>query len=125
MKNSKLPESISSLVERLQIVQMSWRSVSIQVPKFAVYAILAKPIFDQFIMRNGRKIALIKFGRYHVPILDPFRHDIDPTPNCVLIISHCRDNRFGLYGYPADYIEQDIEVPFYHRSVERIVKDFV
>jgi hypothetical protein len=125
MKGVKLPESITSLVEHLQIVQMTWQGVAIQIPRFAVYALLSKPVFDQFIMRKGRKIALLQLARYKVPILDPFRGHIDPQPNYVLIISHCRDNRFGLYGYPADSIEEGIDMPFYHGSVSRIVKDFV
>lgn len=125
MKALKLPESITSLVERLQIVQMTWQGVAIQIPKFAVYALLTRPVFDKLIMRNGRQIALMQFGSYQVPILDPFRSHIDPQPNYALIISHCRDNRFGLYGYPADHIEQGISMPFYHGSVQGIVKDFV
>jgi len=125
MKATKLPESITSLVERLQIVQMTWQGVTILIPKFAVYATLTRPVFDRFMLRNGRKVALMYFSRYRVPILDPFRRDIDPRPNYVLIISHCRDNHFGLYGYPADHIEQGIDMPFYHGAVPRIVKDFV
>jgi hypothetical protein len=125
MKALKLPESITSLVERLQIVQMTWQGMVIEIPKFAVYAILNKPVFDGFIIRNGRQIALMQFDRYQVPVLNPFPSHRYPQPNYVLIMSHCRDNRFGLYGYPADNIKQGIDVPFYHASVQRIVKDFV
>ncbi|MFT4940252.1 MAG: hypothetical protein ACI88A_003304 [Paraglaciecola sp.] len=125
MKAFKLPESITSLVERLKIVQISWHDVPVQIPKFAIYAILPAPIFDKIIIRNGRKIALIRFGRYQIPVLDPFRSDIEPKPNFAVIISHCRDNRFGLYGFPADHIEDEIDMPMYHQSVQRIVKDFV
>ena len=125
MKAFKLPESITSLIEHLKIVQMSWQGVPLQIPKFAVYAILPDPVFDKIVSRNGRKIALVNFGRYSVPILDPFRCDIEPNPNFAVIISHCRDNRFGLYGFPADDIEFDIDMPMCHQSVQRIVKDFI
>jgi hypothetical protein len=125
MKTFKLPESITSLVEQLKVVQLIWQGVPIQIPKFAVYAILPEPVFDKTVFRNGRKMALINFGRYQIPVLDPFRSDIDPHPNFAVIISHCRDNRFGLYGFPADEIEEDVHVPMCHQSVQRIVKDFV
>ena len=125
MKAFKLPDSITSLVEQLQIVQLSWQGVAVQIPKFAIYAILPDPVFDEIVYRNGRNIAIINFGRYKIPVLDPFRSNIEPRPNFAVIISHCRDNRFGLYGFPADYIEQEIEMPMYHQSVQRIVKDFV
>ena len=125
MKAFSLPDSITSLVKQLKIVQMSWQGVFVQIPKFAIYAILPDPIFDEIIKRNGRNIALLNYGRYQIPILDPFRSNIEPKPNFAVIISHCRDNRFGLYGFPADHIEAEINMPMYHQSVQRIVKDFV
>ena len=125
MKAFSLPDSITSLVKQLKIVQMSWQGVYLQIPKFAIYAILPDPIFDEIVMRNGRNIGLINYGRYKIPVLDPFRSNIEPKPNFAVIISHCRDNRFGLYGFPADHIEPEIEIPMHHQSVQRIVKDFV
>lgn len=121
----KLPESISTLVENLQVVEFSWRGLRIQLPKFAIYACLQQPVFDHMINRNGYQMAILKFGRYKVPILDPFKDDLGLQPNFVLILSHTRGNRFGLYGYPADLIETGIELPFYHRSVAQIVKNFI
>jgi hypothetical protein len=121
----KLPESLSSLVEHLQVVEFTWREVRVQLPKFAIYACLPKPVFDQMITRKGYRMAILKFGRYRVPILDPFRDDLSFQPNFVIIISHCRDNRFGLYGYPADTIDTAIELPHHHSSVPRIVKNFI
>lgn len=125
MRTRKLPDSISSLVEQLQIVQVTWQGVPIQVPKFAVYAVLEKPVYDQIIYRNKRQVGLMQFGRYTIPVLDPFRCDVDTTPNYVIVLSHTRGNCFGLYGYTADNVESDIEVPFYHVDVLRIVKDYV
>lgn len=125
MKTFDLPKSISTLAEKLQIVQMVWQSVPVQIPKFAVYAIIEKPLFDKTVFRNNRKIGLLQFGRYQIPILDPFRGDINIHPNFALIISHSRGNRFGLYGYPADHIESNILLSAEHGSVCRIVKDYV
>ncbi|WP_293746068.1 hypothetical protein [uncultured Paraglaciecola sp.] len=125
MKTFDLPKSISSLAEELQIVQMVWQSVPVQIPKFAVYAIIEKPLFDKTVFRNNRKIGLLHFGRFQIPILDPFRGDINFQPNFALIITHSRGNQFGLYGYPADDIESNILLSRDNGSVCRIVKNYV
>ena len=125
MKTFELPKSITSLTEKLQIVQMDWQGIPVQIPKFAVYAMLEKPLFDKIVFRNGRQIGLLHFARYQIPILDPFRGDIDFQPNFALIISHSRGNRFGLYGYPADHIDTDMQLDSSHGSVCRIVNDYV
>lgn len=125
MSECSLPSSISNLVETLQVVQFYRRNIPIQVPKFAVYATLDKPVFDRFLNREGRRIGLIKLERYLVPVIDPLRADLQDSPNHVLVISQSRGNKFGLFGYPADEIITDIELPFYHRAVSQIVRDFV
>jgi hypothetical protein len=125
MKTFELPKSITSLTSELQIIQMVWQEIPVQIPKFAVYSIIENPLFDQIVIRNGRQIGLLHFGRYHIPVLDPFRSDIDFRPNFALIISHTRGNRFGLYGYPADHIQATIQIESSHGSVCRIVRDYV
>lgn len=125
MKTFELPKSISSLAEKLQIIQMVWQGIPVQIPKFAVYAMIEKPVFDKIVFRKGRQIGLLHFDRYQIPVLDPFRGDIDFQPNFALIISHSRGNRFGLYGYPADHIESDLQLSASHGSVCRIVQDYV
>lgn len=125
MRTRKLPDSITSLVEQLQIVQVTWQGVPIQVPKFAVYAVLKDPVYDRTIYRNKRQVGLVQFGRYTIPILDPFRGNVEAKPKYVIVLTHTRGNSFGLYGYTADHVETDIKVPFYHGDVQRIVKDYV
>jgi hypothetical protein len=125
MKTFDLPKSISSLAEELQIIQIVWKGVYVQIPKFAVYAIIEKPIFDKTVLKNNRKIGILHFGRYQIPVLDPFRGDIDFHPNFALIMTHSRGNHFGLYGYPGDYIDSNILLSSSHSSVCRIVKDYV
>ena len=125
MKTFELPKSISSLAEELKIIQMVWQGVTVQIPKFAVYAIIEKPIFDKVVFRNARQIGLLHLARYKIPVLDPFRANIDFHPNFAQIISHSRGNRFGLYGYPADYVVSDMQLPSSHGSVNRIVRDYV
>ena len=125
MKAFELPKSISSLAQELQIIQINWQGVTVQIPKFAVYSIIENPVFDKIVYKNGREIGLLSFGRYTIPILDPFRGNIEPTPNYAVVISHSRGNLFGLYGYPADVVDPDVHISSYHGSVSRIVRDYV
>ena len=125
MKAFELPKSILSLAEELQIIQINWHGVTVQIPKFAVYAVIEKPIFDKIIYKNERNVGLLNFGRYSIPILDPFRGDIELQPNYAVVISHSRGNLFGLYGYPADCVDPDVHISSYHGSVPRIVRDYV
>ncbi len=125
MHEFPLPSPIANLVENLQVVQFYRRNVPIQLPKFAVYATLDNPVFDRFVYREGRKVGLIKLGKYLVPVIDPLRGNLEEDPAHVVVISQHRGNRFGLFGYPADQIVNHVELPFHHRSVNNIIKDFV
>lgn len=125
MQTSKLPQSIRVLVEQLQVVEVTWQGVPIQVPKFAVYAIINTPVFDQIIYRNGRQIGLLKLARYNIPVLDPFKANVEHMPKFAIIMSHCRGNLFGLYGYTVDHVACDINLPFHHGSVPRIVQAYI
>ncbi|UAA39587.1 hypothetical protein KIH87_04305 [Paraneptunicella aestuarii] len=125
MREIQLPDAMSDLVKNLQIVQLHWRNVPIQIPKFAVYAILDQPVFDSFMYRDKRRVGLIKVKNYVIPVIDPFRGSLNEEPKHVVVVSHCKGNRFGLFGYPADNVDPNVSLPFYHRSVKHIVKDFV
>jgi len=125
MSESQLPTNISQLVDSLQVVQFYCRNIPIQIPKFAVYAILDDPVFDKFVYRDGRRVGLIKLGRYLVPVIDPLHGKLDENPKHVVVISQSRGNKFGVFGYPAEAVRDDLQLPFYHRSVKKIVRDFV
>ena len=125
MRHIDLPDSISNLVDHLKVVQLTWQGIPVQLPKFAVYAVVQQPVLDSYFYRNGKRMGLVKFGRYQVPVIDPFKGNIDSPPANIVIISHSKGNRFGLYAYPADSIEKDISLPVSHRSVKRIIKHFL
>lgn len=125
MSESQLPSSISQLTDSLQVVQFYCRNIPIQIPKFAVYAILDNPVFDKIVYRDNRKVGLIKLGRYLLPVIDPLHGKLDEQPKHIVVISQSKGNKFGLFGYPADEVKDNLQLPFYHRSVRKIVKDFV
>lgn len=125
MSESQLPSSIKHLTDSLQVVQFYCRNIPIQVPKFAVYAVLDNPVYDKMVYRDKRRIGLIKLGRYLVPVIDPLHGKLDERPNHVVVISQSKGNKFGLFGYPAEAVRDDMQLPFHHRSVKKIVRDFV
>lgn len=125
MKKYELPKSISSLVNELQVVQIVWQNIPIQIPKFAVYAIIENPLFDQVILRNARRIGLLHFGQYTVPVLEPFRAGTEFQPDFAVILSHTRGNHFGLYGFPADIATSNLKISPFDDSTDKIVSEYV
>jgi hypothetical protein len=125
MRQTHLPESIDILVSKLRVVQLEWLGVPIQVPHFAVYAVLDNPIIDSYLQRNGKTVGIICQGRYKIPVVDPFQGDISSPPPRVVIVSLCRNNHFGLFAYPADSVQDHIMIPASHRAVKHIVSDFL
>jgi hypothetical protein len=125
MSKVRLPESIHSLTESLQLVELSWFGIPIQLPRFSVYAVIPDPVFDDVIERKGRVIGIMRMGRYLVPVLDPFKSDITDPPKFAVIVSLMKKNHFGLFAYPADSVEYDVRVPIEHSSVETLVRDFL
>lgn len=125
MRELKIPDVMSNLVNDLQLIEVTWRKVPIQIPRFAIYATIENPVFDSYMYREKRRVGLIKQKHYVIPVIDPFRGSIVKEPKYAVVVSHFNNNRFGLFAYPADSIEENISLPFYHRSVQHIIKDFI
>ncbi|WP_102797472.1 hypothetical protein [Bowmanella denitrificans] len=124
MYANKLPESILSLFDTLQLVELEWQGRCVQIPKFAVYAILDKPVFDRYSYIDGKRMGIIQLEPYQIPVLDPFSGCIQKVPDHVVVISHNKGNRFGLFGYPADRVRDHIRLSKQHRAVPHIVRAF-
>jgi hypothetical protein len=87
MRELDLPNTLSTLVEQLQVVQFSWQGIPIQLPKFAVYAVLDNPVFDRYFYRNGRKMAIVTTDKYSVPVIDPFRGRITLSLSAIHVVT--------------------------------------
>lgn len=124
MRTTRLPENIAPLVNYLQLVEFEWHGRCVQIPKFAVYAILQRPVFERSFYRNGRRMGIIRIEPYEIPVLDPFQGDLAEPPEHVVIISHNRGNKFGLFGYPADLVRDNLRLSVRHSAVDHIVKAF-
>ncbi|WP_088329835.1 hypothetical protein [Lacimicrobium sp. SS2-24] len=124
MPTTRLPENIAALVDRLQLLEFEWRGRCVQIPRFAVYAVLQAPVFSRFLSRHGRRMGLICIEPYEIPVLDPFMADLNTPPEYVVIISHSKGNKFGLFGYPADLVRDNLQLGGEHAAVNQIVKAF-
>ncbi|GGD49719.1 hypothetical protein [Lacimicrobium alkaliphilum] len=124
MPTTRLPEVIAPLVDTLQLVEFEWRGRCVQVPRFAVYAILCQPVFSRDYYHQGRRIGIIQIDPYEIPVLDPFPGKSQQAPQYAVIISHSTGNKFGLFGYPADVVRDNLHLCGEHAAVEHIVKAF-
>lgn len=124
MPTTRLPETIAPLVDNLQLVEFEWRERCVQIPRFAVYAILPRPVFARFFYRHGRRMGIIHIDPYEIPVLDPFMADLTYPPEYVVIISHSKGNKFGLFGYPADLVRENLQLYGRHTAVRNLVKAF-
>lgn len=124
MPTTRLPEVIAPLVDSLQLVEFEWRGRCVQVPRFAVYAIIPQPVFERYYYRHGKPVGIIQIDPYAIPILDPFPGASYQPPQYAVIISHSQGNKFGLFGYPADLVRDDLRLGGRHTAVEHIVKAF-
>ncbi|WP_026376812.1 hypothetical protein [Aestuariibacter salexigens] len=124
MAEFALPDSIQSLTSSLYLVNFDLHGVAFTVPKFAIYAIIPSPVFQRLVKHNGKTIAMMRLGRYDVPVVDPISQDIDPAPKYVVIVSMFKEGRFGLYGHPADHYSDDIQLPLTHNAVSRLRNEF-
>lgn len=125
MGQQQYRQYIQSLTERLQLVELEWNRRTFQIPQFAIYAVLHKPVFDKIVVHKNRHIALIEEGRYTIPVVDPFHEELAYAPEFVVVINHTRGNHFGLFAYPANKIKSNLSIPYNHHRVEQIVRDFV
>ena len=125
MSETALPESISKLTESLQVVELTWIGIPIQLPKFSVYAVVKDPVFDDVILRRGRMVGIVRLGRYTIPVLDPFQGDMNKAPKYMVVVSLMRNNHFGLFAYPADHVEEDVEIPINNKKVNLLVSEFL
>lgn len=124
MSSTKLPDSIDILVNKLRVAQFKWRGVPFQIPHFAVNAVISNPIIDKYVKRDEKYIGLIYEGRYTIPVIDPFKGDIDVAPEHIVVVHIYNDHHFGLFGYPANSILGDIYIPANHKVVSQITRAF-
>ncbi|MCC2617874.1 hypothetical protein LJ739_16600 [Aestuariibacter halophilus] len=125
MRELDLPDNLQPLVEHLQIAHITWHGVAFQLPRFAIYSVIPNPVCQRYMFRDGKRIGLMKLKRYWVPLVDPLQGTLDEQPAYAVVVSHCKGNRFGLYAYPADYVNQQARLRADHPRVSQLVAPFV
>lgn len=109
---SLLPQSLRLLTTHVQVVQFWWDGISVQLPKHEVYAIIPNPVPEKWVEHNNKQHPSMTLDKYQVPIYDPLHDKLTEMPKFAVVVSHHDGDRFGLYAYPADHIDDPIAIPY-------------
>ncbi len=114
-----LPMCIERYANRLVLQPFLWMGREWRVPYYQVYARLSSPVAEDVVDYRSQKVAILRLGKYDVPLFDPCHQDMDVLPSHAVVLSHCEGNRFGLFAYPADTILQPLFLPLGTHSLRR------
>ena len=110
--NTALPESITKIADKLMVSRFWWDGLQVNIPKHCVYAIIPNPVSDYYSNISGIDVPVLKMGKYHIPIWDPMQKKLAKMPKYAVVLTHQDGNRFGLYAYPADCIDEEFDIPY-------------
>ena len=111
MKKS-IPKKVERLFNSVQVKRFWWDGVQVNVPMHTVYAIIPNPVEDYYSNICGMSVPILALDNYRIPIWDPMHKLINKMPKFAIVLIHQESNRFGLYAYPADCLDEDIEVSY-------------
>ncbi len=108
----EVPESVKRLYDNVRISRFWWDGVQINIPMHSVYATIPNPVADYYTTIYGYSVPILKLGKYRVPIWDPMRNTISKMPKFAIILIHQETDKFGLYAYPADCIDDTFDLTY-------------
>jgi hypothetical protein len=111
MKNA-IPTSTRALFNEVQVEKFWWDGVQVNIPFHCVYAVIPNPVADHHSQINGFNVPILALGNYHIPIWDPMHKEIKSMPKFAVVLSHQQDDKFGLYAYPADCIDESYSISY-------------
>lgn len=100
--NTAIPESVSSLFNKVKVERFWWDGVQVNIPFHCIYATIPNPVPNHYTEINGINVPILTLGGYNVPIWDPMHNELKQIPKYAIILSHQEGEKFGLYAYPAD-----------------------
>lgn len=109
---SAIPVTIETLVDNIVVEQFWWDGIQVKVPFHCVYAKIPNPVADQWRDINGVSVPILCVENYQIPLCDPLHKHIIKMPNFAVIVSHHQGDKFGLYAYPADHIDEPIVMSY-------------
>lgn len=107
-----VPETVSSLLNKIKVERFWWDGVQVNVPFHCIYAIIPDPVPDRYVLINGSNVPVMNLGNYQVPIWDPMHKKIQEAPKYAIVLIHQEQEKFGLYAYPADCLDEPIFISY-------------
>ncbi len=110
--NIAIPKEVKNLFNKVKVERFWWDGVQVNIPFHCIYAILKNPVPDNYTEINGINVPILKLGKYQVPIWDPMHNELKQVPKYAVILTHQEGNRFGLYAYPADCMDESFLITY-------------
>ncbi|MFC3121224.1 hypothetical protein [Agaribacter flavus] len=107
-----LPESVRSLFEKIKVNRFWWDGVQVNIPMHCVYAVIPNPVADHYTDISGFNVPILVLGNYNVPIWDPMHKKIEKMPKYAIVLIHQEGQKFGLYAYPSDCLDESFELSY-------------
>ncbi|MGQ8366614.1 hypothetical protein [Glaciecola sp. 1036] len=109
---TKLPQSIKVLFDQVRVTRFWWDGVQINIPMHTVYAVIPNPVSAYRTKISGVEVPVMSLGGYNVPVWDPMHKGLTKMPKFAVVIIHQENEKFGLYAYPADCMDESFTVSY-------------
>lgn len=110
--NAVIPKDVSRLFRKIKVERFWWDGVQVNVPFHCIYAIIPNPVPDRTVVINQQNVPVMDLGDYQVPIWDPMHKNIIENPKYAIVLIHQDGDRFGLYAYPADCLDESVYISY-------------
>lgn len=104
--NVAIPKEVSNLFDKIKVERFWWDGVQVNIPFHCIYAIIPNPVASHYTEINGIDVPILALGNYHIPIWDPTHKELKQMPQFAIVLTHQEDEKFGLYAYPADCMDE-------------------
>ncbi|WP_371195403.1 hypothetical protein [Glaciecola sp. SC05] len=110
--SSAIPVSTKTLFDRIRVEKFWWDGVQVNIPFHCVYAVIPNPVADHHAQINGLSVPILNLGNYQIPIWDPMHKELTSMPKFAVVLTHQDDDKFGLYAYPADCMDEPYTISY-------------
>ena len=107
-----LPKCLTDCIDSLMVNRFWWDGVQVNIPMHSVYAIIPDPVASYYTEISGKRVPVMELGKYRIPVWDPMHKDITTMPKYAMIIIHQETEKFGLYAYPADCLDESFSLSY-------------
>jgi hypothetical protein len=112
LMNNVIPFATRTLFDHIQVEKFWWDGVQVNIPFHCVYAVIPNPVADHYKKINGLSVPILSLGNYQVPVWDPMHKELKIMPKFAVVLTHQEGNKFGLYAYPADCMDESYRLTY-------------